>query len=410
MFKGFFEKVPKSLRKPTPKIPRCGSCKLNKDCNSPKMATVGQGKRSILIVTQSPGYGDEEHNGWLFGYNNKPILEKTLKSLGVDPLRDCWLTGAIICYPGKGNKITDNQIGYCRPNLLKTIAELKPKTIILLGSSPVQSLIGYLWKESPGSIDRWVGWKIPSQRLNAWVCPIYHPSSLENNEIKPDTKKIMELWFKSHLKAAIKLKGRPWDEVPDYKRRVKIWHNEGMVEGLLNSFVKIGHVELVAFDYECNYLKPDKKAAEIFCCSIAWMTEKGARAIVYPWTRATSKATSKLLRSRVPKVAQNLKYENRWSKAILGHGVRNWKWDTMQAAHILDNRRGITGLKFQSFVLLGQESYDDHIKPFLESEKPGEENTIKQAPLDQVLTYCGLDSILTLEIAIKQMEEMKMEL
>jgi len=88
----------------------------------------------------------------------------------------------------------------------------------------------------------------------------------------------------------------------------------------------------------------------------------------------------------------------------MGHRVRNWYWDTMLASHVMDNRPGITSIKFQSFVLLGQSSYDDHIKKFFQSPKGEERNQIDLIDMDDLLLYNGLDSLLQYKVGIKQME------
>ena len=41
----------------------------------------------------------------------------------------------------------------------------------------------------------------------------------------------------------------------------------------------------------------------------------------------------------------------------------------MIAAHVIDNRSGITSVKFQSLLLFGQERYDNHLEHFLRNEK-----------------------------------------
>ncbi len=41
-----------------------------------------------------------------------------------------------------------------------------------------------------------------------------------------------------------------------------------------------------------------------------------------------------------------MKYEDTWSREKLKQQGKGWLWDSMIAAHILDNRPGVTGLKF----------------------------------------------------------------
>ena len=79
----------------------------------------------------------------------------------------------------------------------------------------------------------------------------------------------------------------------------------------------------------------------------------------------------------------------------------------MLAAHVLDNRPGTTGLKFQAFVLLGQKSYNDHIEPLLETKsKKTHINRIHEIDMDDLLFYNGLDSLLEYKVANIQMNMM----
>jgi pyrroloquinoline quinone (PQQ) biosynthesis protein C len=80
----------------------------------------------------------------------------------------------------------------------------------------------------------------------------------------------------------------------------------------------------------------------------------------------------------------------------------------MLAAHVLDNRAGgICGLKFQAYVTLGAESYDEHIKEFLKSIKGSKTNRVREEiDIYQLLTYCGTDTLLEYLLAVIQMEKM----
>jgi len=114
-----------------------------------------------------------------------------------------------------------------------------------------------------------------------------------------------------------------------------------------------------------------------------------------------------MTKSPMPKIASNLKVEDRWTRAKLGHRVRNWYWDTMIAAHVLDNTPGITSIKFQAFVHLGQGDYDSHIKPFLKARKESKFNRIHELDLNDLLLYGGLDSYLEYWVAMKQIRLME---
>ena len=417
--KGFFPTTERDS--PRARIPRCGLCGLYHGCKNPKMQVTGDGEKGVLIIAEAPGREEDKQGIQLIGTSGQ-LFREILGEIDIDLERDCWKTNALICWPGEGNPTpTSRRIGYCRPNLMKTIEELQPRVIVLLGGVAVESLIGVLWKESVGAIGRWVGWKIPCQRLNSWICPTYHPAYLARTN-----DPVLRIWFKRHIKAAFELDGSPWkadfksalegdmgevDEngdpivdacnmPPRYQRNVfQLYEPKEVVETVDEI---IGLNGPVAFDYETTSLKPEVDGADIVCCAISVGCND---TFVYPWVGEVIEATSRLLKSKCPKIAANLKFEERWTRAKLGHGVNNWAWDTMQAAHVLDNRPGITGLKFQSFVQLGQESYDDHIKPYLQTGANGL-NRIHELNLGDLLMYCGMDALLEYELAMKQMEQL----
>src|SRR5262249_22692731 len=117
----------------------------------------------------------------------------------------------------------------------------------------------------------------------------------------------------------------------------------------------------LAFDYETTTLKPDGPHARILCCALS----EGTTAIGYPWTGAAVRATRELLLdTEVPKIAANLAFEERWSRRFLGLAVRGWEWDTVIAAHWLNCHRGVSSLKFQTFVRFGVADYDARVEPF----------------------------------------------
>jgi hypothetical protein len=201
------------------------------------------------------------------------------------------------------------------------------------------------------------------------------------------------------LEAAVGLEGRPWpDGPPNYAKRVKRIYVPAeartVIEQVTGAF---------AFDYETDRLKPDHPQSGIVCCSVS----DGRHTISFPWIGEAVEAMGKLLRSDHPKIGANIKFEERWTRRVFGHGVRNWVWDTVQAAHVLDNRRGVSGLKFQSFVLLGQEPYDRSIESLLEAVGGNDKNQISKADWDDLLLYNGMDSLLTYEVAKKQRKEMR---
>lgn len=409
MSRGFFSASEVKTKKPTSGslIPKCGACGLYKGCNSPKMPVTGEGRKGILFIAEAPGEEEDRHNEQLIGEAGR-LLRSVLLELDIDLDLDCWKTNAIICRPPGNRTPTEAEVDYCRPNVTKAIRELKPRIVIPLGGVAVRSLLAPYWRDNIKAISPWVGWQIPSQAINAWIAPTFHPSYVKRSEDNNEGP-VVKLWFKRHLENAVSLRGRPWDRVPNYVDEVEVIKDTDKAARYIRKMIEKGGP--VAFDYETNRLKPDPDNGEIVCCSVCW---KGKKTIAYPWHGKAVEATAELLRSELPKWGANTKFEDRWSRAKLGVAVNNWQWDSMLSAHHLDNRRGITSVKFQAFVRLGQAVWDAHIKPFLETANAEGLNRIHEIDLRSLLLYCGLDSLMEYKIcelqrieAGFQIEEMK---
>lgn len=392
MVKGFFpDSLLQGSRQPLSLIPQCGACGIYKECNSPKMPVSGKGKKNILIIAEAPGREEDEHGIQLVGESGT-LLEATLGRLGIDMRRDCWLTNSLICRPPHNRTPTDAELGFCRPNLTMTLKELNPEIIIPLGSSAIKSLLMGIWKDDNiGGITRWAGFQIPCQKPNAWICPTIHPSFL----LHDDKNLVAPLLFRKHLKAAIKKKGRPWSDshphfVDPYVNKI---HGDKEAAHAINW---IQHSEKAfAFDFETTTKKAWWKSSEIVCCSIC----NGERTIAFPWTTRTKYAMEKLLRSSIPKIGFNTKFEETYCLREFGVGVKNWAWDGQLVAHLLDNRPEVTSLEFQSFVNLGMSSTKT-LKKYMKVEEGRTTNTLlSEVDLSQLLEYCGMDSLEEYHIA-----------
>jgi len=396
MTKGFFTSSRIQSKQKIGQIAHCGLCGLYKHCKSPKMPPTGEGQMKILMVAEAPGKWEDKKNTQLIGRIGQDFRKKHLKPLGIDLDLDCIKTNAIICRPLNNKKPDDNMIEACRPNLMKTIKECDPNVIVLLGEVACKSLLPILWKKDIGAISRWAGFCIPCTNPNAWIIPTFHPSYISRR----GKDKILDRIYKKHLKLAIrKSKNKPWTEIPDYKKQIEIITRPSQAAKIIREFTKKGGA--IAVDFECNCLKPEGEGTEIVSCALCW---RGKRTISYPWEGSAIEATDELLKSPMPKIASNLNMENRWSQAKLGHRIRNWLLDTMLAAHFLDNRPGITGIKFQSFVNLGMPCYNEHIEPFLKSTKKNRFNRIQDLDLESLLEYGGFDSYSEYWVGMKQMK------
>ncbi len=371
----------------------CSSCGLRAGCKSPAMEYTGEGKQSILVIAEAPGRDEDQRGKQLIGSAGK-LLRFYLDELDIDLDEDCWKTNAINCRPPNNRKPSTKEINCCREVLVrKTIEELQPKKIIVLGRAAIESILDNRIKVD--SVSKWVGMKIPDQGWQCWIFPTYHPSYLLRNDEPPAMAKI----FSDNLRTAIE-----WDK--PFKReihRVRIIDN---INEAIRYLEKLNNEQpkMIAFDYETTGIRPYALGHEIICMAIASNSNSATVFSIYGNTEFHKELKELLTNGRIKKAAHNMKFEDIWTKEIFGYDVVGWQWDTMIGAHIVDNRSKISGLEFQSYVNFGIVCKDE-TKKFLLSETTHTPNKIQDAPLDIIMKRCGRDAIFTFRLARMQARE-----
>ena len=403
--KGFFNLPKKKDTKRVKGKPvSCAACGLYQHVKSPRMEPFGNFKKGILNVGESPGeYEDARGKQWQGKVGR--LLQWMYKKLGIDLFEDCLNINAVNCRPmdAKGNNRapTDHEIACCRSRVWKVIEERKPKVIMALGNAAVASLIGHRWRKDLGGITKWRGWTIPDQDIEAWLCPTFHPSYIER---QGRALEVCTIWEHDLSNAFSKLD----EPLPQYKLGGECVHIVDSLEELPP------FPPMVAFDLETTGLKPHGKGHRIVCASVAY-GEDEAYAFMMPSTPVGRKRFTEMLGNPdIRKIAHNMKFEDTWCTVRLRRPVQGWFWDTMLAAHILDNRTGISSLKFQTYIHQGIVDYDSEISPFLKGTDPKNANShnrimeLVRRPggREKLMLYCGLDSLYTYRLAMRQRKEM----
>jgi len=393
---GFFtKKETQSKSRPDGKTYSCYSCGLYKNAKNAKMQPVGEFKKEILIIGSYPTQTDDRENTLWLDKDGR-FLKKTLKKFDIDIYEDCLSINAVNCYPAD-NKVTNFEIDSCRFVMVrKIIMDYQPKVVILLGQDALYSFLGQRTSFSLGDMDKWRGWVIPDKDFKTFVCPVYSPGMVLSNK----TVELITIW-ENDLEQALKQVSEPW---PSFKKPdIHIIDNLEVLDTIQSG--------VVAFDYETTGLKPQAPGHRIICASVA-IDENTVYAFLLK-NRKQSAPFHRLLKNpQVSKMAHNMKFEDTWTTDRLKFDVVNWGWDSMQAAHILDNRQGICGLKFQTYVNFGVVDYSSEITPYLRSAKGGNEiNTIHKlletpAKTELLLTYCGLDSVYQFRLSVLQQKIM----
>lgn len=268
-------------------------------------------------------------------------------------------------------------------NLTEKIKELQPKKILTFGVKALNNLIGY--KASVNNINQWVGWEIPDQEYKCFIYPNYFLDT-DNEIINNRYNKYLDYAINTNKKFKI------------YDPIVKIC-NESTVSLFLE---KIKDNEIISIDIETSGLKPHKKGHFIYSIAI---TQSSLFTFSFLLTEKIIPQIKKLLENEnIKKIIQNCQFEYSWFKEILNIDIKGIVFDTQLAAHILDNRANITGLKFQTYVNFGVIGYENEIKKYITTDEKGgnEFNKIKEVPVRDILIYNGYDSYFTMLLYQKQ--------
>jgi hypothetical protein len=266
--------------------------------------------------------------------------------------------------------------------------------IVLFGTAAVESFLGHRWKKDMKDINLWRGWMIPDQDHKAWVLPVFSPREVMDKDnhvltiFKNDVKRVKDAVETTFTPAPVS--------------------NINFIDKLdALSDIKAG---VIAFDYETTGLKPHAPGHRIVCASVA--TENEVYSFMMPKTKKERQPFVDLLTNcSVSKMAHNMKFEDHWTFYRLRTQVDGWEWDSMLAAHLLDNRSGITSLKFQTYINFGIIDYASDVSYYLGSGSNDgnainriEELLQKPGGEEMLLKYCALDSFYEYQLAMKQMK------
>ena len=361
--------------------PNCAKCQLRRKSIITHPGVMGAGGEGILIVLESL---DIEKDA-------EKHLRSTLHSLGHDLDKDCWRVGAIGCRPRKDK--TPSGVECCRPALMSAIKEKRPKKIIALGASALESLLKHRWThegllgKNKEALTRWRGHRTPDRDLKSWLYVTYSLSYIAQLDKKD---KAITNTFKRDLRNAIRHTDTPVDWDFDPEKRVRILTDTSEIKKAIRQYKRSG--ELTSFDYEGSGLKYHAKGHFIHTASLA---TPSLGAVSFPFYPDIVPSWKRFLISDVPKTAHNMKFEETVGYEMLDTRTNGWSLCTMQGAHVLDNRKGTVGIEFQTYVRLGFLPWGMDIKKYFGKRGKGANqiNNIKEAPIRSVLLYGGLDGL-----------------
>ena len=167
---------------------KCIECKKCSLSLTRKNVVFGRGNPNskLFVIGEGPGQQEDEQGVAFVGRAGK-MLDSAFLSVGIDTNKDCYISNIVKCRPPGNRKPHRSEVSECIPWLDKQIALIKPKVVVLAGSTAVES---YLQVTEPISKIRGK-WIIKD---DIKYMPIFHPSYLLRNPSKEKGKPKWLTW------------------------------------------------------------------------------------------------------------------------------------------------------------------------------------------------------------------------
>ena len=115
------------------------NCELKKNANN-IVFSDGNPKSKIMLIGEAPG-ASEDQEGVPFVGRAGQLLDKMLSSIDLDR-KKVYISNIINFRPPENRRPTNDEIKRYLPFILKHIEIIKPKILVLLGSTAMNALIG----------------------------------------------------------------------------------------------------------------------------------------------------------------------------------------------------------------------------------------------------------------------------
>jgi len=351
------------------------------------MDGIGSDDPEVLVVydfspkTYATGLTDlsEKHS----------FVRKLLKDQGI-AANSVRYTGALRCRTSKESSIHGSMVSLqkqyvkaCRPYLVDEIAAMQPKVVLLCGNLALAAVF-----PRRSGIAKYAGSIFQKEDVTYIVT--YDPTLSEKRElVKSHTKKVKLALDNALIETDV-----------DYKV-VKTKEELERVEEAL------GKVRNIAFDFEVDcslstsgFVDGDK----ILCVSFCWGEKKG---VCIPLDHEDSpfngsslahKTVKNILTNNVPKIAHNGIYDCYVAYHFYnGLKVKNYKFDTLLAHHLLDPTQGTHSLKYLASLYTNFGGYEEKLQEILEA-LPLVERRYGKIPIDMLTFYNCIDTDITFRL------------
>lgn len=168
-------------------IQDCQKCKL---CQTRKNIVFGEGNRDadIMFIGEGPG-ADEDAQGRPFVGKAGQLMNKAFQGLGIDK-NSVYITNIVKCRPPANRVPEDDEAEACLNYLRNQVMLVKPKLIVLLGSTALKNILGKEYGIT-ACRGKWI------EKKEILYMPTWHPAALLRDENKKidfwlDLKQVQE--------------------------------------------------------------------------------------------------------------------------------------------------------------------------------------------------------------------------
>lgn len=160
-------------------IENCQKCKL---CQRRNHIVFGEGNKdaTIMFIGEGPG-ADEDAQGLPFVGKAGQLMNKAFQGLGLERSK-VYIANIVKCRPPSNRVPEEDEATACLDYLRNQVLLVKPKIIVLLGSTALKNILGKDYGIT-ASRGKWI------EQKGIMYMPTWHPAAL----LRDENKKI-EFW------------------------------------------------------------------------------------------------------------------------------------------------------------------------------------------------------------------------
>jgi uracil-DNA glycosylase len=159
------------------RLDHCAKCHLSIYSNFRPVPGMGNPDADIMFIGEAPGYKENKEKKPFVGVAGRH-LRKFVNLFNLDEVS--YFTNAVKSRPPKNRTPRMDEILKCRFHLTEELKVVKPKVIVLLGNTAVNSL----FLNEVNSISKLNGKMMYSRKYKAIIMFMYHPSYIIRNREK----------------------------------------------------------------------------------------------------------------------------------------------------------------------------------------------------------------------------------